>query len=104
MSPWPTAGCMVCRRPAVPPSKAMRISPAHRHNSDSGPRAMRESLDGELSDVMLLPSEILRQVILARPLAPMQHMLTTDSGARKKLVPNSIDDECRDHGPWERAG
>lgn len=41
MSPWPIAGCIVCIRPAVPPSKAIRMSPAQRHNNDCGPSAMR---------------------------------------------------------------
>ena len=66
------------------------MSPAHRHSSESGPRAIRDWSDGELSDVMLLSPKYFsssfsldrspQRIRYARPIA----------GARKNLVAKDV--------------
>src|ERR1700730_8446116 len=57
MRAWPIAGCRVCNNPAVPPSKAIRISPAQRHSSESGPRSgSTEVSAGAWGFIVAIPS------------------------------------------------
>src|SRR5688500_2929139 len=97
---------MVCSSPAVPPSKAMRMSPAHRHSREVGPssRAAAAASRGEFADTVLLLPEVFGQQPFTATDAPPLQVVAASPGTREKLVANDVLRDHRCDGPRQRAG